>query len=258
MAKGGCRMTNVDDRWAMGDGRLTNVDGRWPMGDGRWPMGDGRLTTGDGRWPTGDGRLTNGDGRRKVVWGSSVTLAAALIALAALLMLTSCSDAIRTGQSPSYLILQSLTGGTQNSSVVESDVVSDNGSVVQDNGTASIQVALKDPLGSTPTAVNAITITQYHVEYQRTDGHNVQGVDVPFAFDSGVTSTISAGTTGTVNFTLVRIQAKLEAPLKALAGHRGQQVISTIAQVTFYGHDQNGRDVTVTGNIEVDFADWAG
>jgi len=28
--------------------------------------------------------------------------------------------------------------------------------------------------------------------------------------------------------------------------------------VTFYGHDQNGRDVSITGNIEVDFADWAG
>src|SRR5215471_2467264 len=193
-------------------------------------------------------RTATGKGRRKVVWGSRATTAVApAVAMAALMSLTSCSDAIRTGQSPSYLILQSLTGGTQNSSVVESDVVSDNGSVVQDNGAASIQVALKDPLGSTPTAVNAITITQYHVEYQRTDGHNVQGVDVPFAFDSGVTSTISAGTTGTVNFTLVRIQAKLEAPLKALAGHRGQQAISTIAQVTFYGHDQNGRDVTVTG-----------
>jgi len=199
------------------------------------------------------------DVRRKVVWGSRVKIAFTLaVPLAALMALTSCSDAIRTGQSPSYLILQRLIGGPQNASVVESDVVSDKGSVAQDGGTATIQVALKDPLGSTPTDVNAITITQYHVEYTRTDGHNVQGVDVPFSFDSGVTQTIPAGGTGTVPFTLVRIQAKLEAPLKALAGHGGQQVISTIATVTFYGHDQNGRDVTVTGNIEVDFADWAG
>jgi hypothetical protein len=86
----------------------------------------------------------------------------------------------------------------------------------------------------------------------------VQGVDVPFAFDSGVTQTIAAGGSASVPFTLVRIQAKLEAPLQALGGHRGQLVISTIAHVTFYGHDQNGRDVSVEGNIEVDFADWAG
>lgn len=199
------------------------------------------------------------EGRRKAVWGSRVKIAVALaVSVAALMTLTSCSDAIRTGQSPSYLILQSLSGGKDNSGVVDSDVVSDTGGVAQDNGTAVIQVALKDPQASTPTAVNSITIYQYHVEYTRTDGHNVQGVDVPYAFDSGVTQTIAAGGSGTVPFTLVRVQAKLEAPLAALAGGRGQNVISTIAQVTFYGHDQNGRDVSVSGNIEVDFSDWAG
>jgi hypothetical protein len=195
--------------------------------------------------------------RAKVVWGSRAAVAAGLIGLAALVALTSCSEAIRAGQSPSYLILESISGGT-GAGPVKSDVVSDSGSIFQDNGIATIQVALKDPLGSAPTAVNSITITQYHVEYVRSDGHNVPGVDVPFAFDGGVTQTIAAGGAGAVNFTLVRIQAKLEAPLKALAGHRGQEAISTTARVTFYGHDQNGREVSVTGNIEVDFADWAG
>jgi hypothetical protein len=201
--------------------------------------------------------------RNKVVWGSSRMKAriTQAVSLAALLALTSCSDAIRTGQSSSYLILQSLTGGAQGTGVVQSDVFNTNpapGGVLQDNGTATIQVALKDPQGPQPTDVNAITITQYHVEYQRTDGHNVQGVDVPFAFDSAVTQTIAAGASGTVSFTLVRVQAKLEAPLKALVGNRGSVVISTIAHVTFYGHDQNGRDVSIEGDIEVDFADWAG
>jgi hypothetical protein len=196
--------------------------------------------------------------RAKVVWGSRVKIAAAMVGLAALLALTSCSEAIRTGQSPSYLILQSMGGGSASSSVVQSDVISDTGSVVQDNGTATIQAALKDPLGSAPTTVNSITLSQYHVEYVRSDGRNVQGVDVPFAFDSGLTQTIPAGGSASVAFTLVRIQAKIEAPLKALAGHHGQEVISTVARVTFYGHDQNGREVSVTGNIEVDFADWAG
>jgi hypothetical protein len=79
---------------------------------------------------------------------------------------------------------------------------------------------------------------------------------VPFAFDGAVTLTITG--TGSADFTLVRIQAKQEAPLEALAHGGGQNTISTIAQVTFYGHDQTGRGVTVTGNIEVDFSDWAG
>jgi hypothetical protein len=196
--------------------------------------------------------------RNKAVWGARMKAGVALaVSIVAPLALTSCSDALRTGQSPSFLILQNITGGPNNSGVVLSDVLTDKG-VFQDSGTATIQVSLKDPQGSTPTDVNSITITQYHVEYVRSDGHNVQGVDVPFAFDAGVTQTIAAGATGTVPFTLVRIQAKLEAPLQALAGHGGQLVISTTAHVTFYGQDQNGRAVSITGNIEVDFADWAG
>jgi hypothetical protein len=197
--------------------------------------------------------------RTKAVWGARVTRGVAVaLSLVALPALSSCSEAVRTGDSSSYMILQNISGGSANSGVVQSDVVSDTGTVNQDNGTATIQVAMKDPQGPAPTPVNSITITQYHVQYVRSDGHNVQGVDVPFAFDSGVTQTIAAGASGTVPFTLVRVQAKLEAPLQALAHKGGQIVISTIAQVTFYGQDQSGRAVSVTGNIEVDFADWAG
>ena len=215
------------------------------------------------RMPNAEGLMltdeTSIDVRRKVVWGSRMMVAIAIaVSLAALFALGSCSDAVRTGQASSYMVLQSLAGGANNSAVVESDVISDKGTVFQDNGTATIQVAMKDPQGSAPTEVNAITITQYHVQYVRSDGRNVQGVDVPFAFDSGTTATIPAAGSGTVAFALVRVQAKLEAPLAALAHNGGQIVISTTAQVTFYGHDQSGRDVSVTGNIEVDFSDWAG
>jgi hypothetical protein len=208
--------------------------------------------------------MTSPDARRKAVWGSRVMIAIAFaVSLAALFALASCSDAVRTGQASSYMIIVSMAGGPNNSAVLQSDVISDKGTVFQDNGAATIQVAMKDPQGPAPTEVNAITITQYHVQYARTDcinkvGGCQQGVDVPYAFDNGVTATIPAGSTGTVAFTLVPIQAKLQAPLKALAGGGGQIVISTIAQVTFYGHDQTGRTVSVTGNIEVDFADWAG
>jgi hypothetical protein len=216
------------------------------------------------RMPNAEVRMTSPGARQKVVWGSRVMIAIAFaVSLAALFALASCSDAVRTGQASSYMILQSITGGPNNSAVLQSDVISDKGTVFQDNGTATIQVAMKDPQGPAPTEVNAITITQYHVEFVRTDcinkvGGCQQGVDVPFAFDGGATATIAAGSTGTVAFTLVPVEAKLQAPLKALAHGGGQIVISTSARVTFYGHDQTGRTVSVTGNIEVDFADWAG
>ena len=193
--------------------------------------------------------------RRKAVWGGRLPLAMALAGALALGSATSCSKAIRSGQASSYLILTSLTGGANATAPVRSDVVTDNG-IFDDGGQAAFTLALKDELGPAPTAVNSITLTQYHVEYIRSDGRNTPGVDVPFAFDGGLGATISD--TGSVNFTLVRIQAKLESPLKALTGHGGAEAISTVARITFYGHDQTGREVSVTGNIEVNFADWAG
>jgi len=189
--------------------------------------------------------------RGKAVWGGRIALA--LLSLLVLLAAASCSDAVRTGQGSSYLVINSIAGpeGTP----VSSDVVTDTGSVFADTGTASLQLQMKDVL-NTPSPNNAITVTQYHVEYVRSDGHNVAGVDVPFGFDSGVNVTIQGS--GTVSFTLVRIQAKEESPLRALRLQGGAKAISTIARITFYGHDQTGREVSVTGNVEVNFADWAG
>jgi hypothetical protein len=195
--------------------------------------------------------------RNKAVWGGRIALA--LVVGILLLATTSCSEAVRTGQSPGYLIITTLQGGAGESgalfSSLASDVVSDDGGIFGDRGQAGLQLQMKDPTLS-PSPNNAITLTQYHVEYFRTDGRNTPGVDVPFAFDGAMTLTISG--TGSAGFTLVRNQAKLEAPLRALRGGGGAKIISAVAKITFYGRDQTGREVSVTGNIEVNFADWAG
>jgi hypothetical protein len=221
------------------------------MANGEWRMtNELRMTSGDGRMSNANSLLPFAD-RRKAVWGGRIALA--VLSLLVLLAAASCSDAVRSGQGSSYLVMTSLAGpeGTP----VQSDVVSDTGTVFADSGTAAFQLQMKDVLNS-PSPNNAITLTQYHVEYVRSDGRNTPGVDVPYAFDSGVTATITG--TGTVNFTLVRIQAKEEAPLRALRQQGGARAISTVARITFYGHDQTGREVSVTGNLEVNFADWAG
>jgi len=199
--------------------------------------------------------------RRKAVWGSRVRLAAVL---AAALLLPSCSDAIRTGQSSAFLVLTSLTGtkgGGSNSGTPTNSLPSDvvtlvppltgRPTIFADSGTATLQLQMRDALLA-PSPVNAITLTQYHVQFIRADGRNTPGVDVPFGFDGALTATISDS--GSVNFTLVRVQAKTEAPLAALSNNF--QVISMIAEVTFYGHDQNGRAVSVSGRLNVDFSDW--
>jgi hypothetical protein len=60
----------------------------------------------------------------------------------------------------------------------------------------------------------------------------------------------------TLVITLVRAQAKLEAPLLALRNQGGKVILSTIAEVTLYGTDQAGRDVSVVSKISVTFADY--
>ena len=175
-----------------------------------------------------------------------------------------CGSTVREGRSPAYLIVQRIeaASGAEDdkfSDELSSDVLTNN-SIFADPGQVTMELALKDPGSSTtptkPTSMNFITVTRYRVEYIRADGRNTPGVDVPFPFSSGLTATVSG--TQTVGFTLVRVQAKEEAPLRALRGGGGAFAISTIARITFFGHDQTGREVSVTGNLDVTFADWAG
>jgi hypothetical protein len=197
----------------------------------------------------------------KAVWGARIRLAGAL---ACAVLVSSCGDMTREGTASSYLIMTSLTGtsgakpGTFSSTLLSDviTVVNNVPSTFNDPGQATLQLAMKDagPTGSpnSPSQNNFITLTQYHVQYIRSDGHNIQGVDVPYAFDGGITATISGSSS--VGFTLVRHTAKEEAPLQTLQS--GSPPLTCIAQVTFYGHDQTGREVSVSGNIEITFSNF--
>jgi hypothetical protein len=202
----------------------------------------------------------------------SRVLTAALLAAAA----TSCSSAVRSGQSPVMLVVDSLLGirgsattGTP-SSILASDVitiVTTGGTctttnpcptVFNDSGQATMHLVLKDiglP-GATPSpsSNNTVTVTRVRVTYRRTDGRNQEGVDVPYGFDAAVTASIAGSGGTTVGFPLVRIQAKQEAPLMAL--RTNGQILSMIADVTFYGTDLVGNNITATGSINIDFGNF--
>lgn len=189
--------------------------------------------------------------------GRSARLAAVAAMTAASMVVSGCgSELMRESQASSYLIIQHL-GADGDAVALRSDVRT-NGGILEDNGVVRMTSAMKDvtnPAG--PTENNAITVNRYRVIYRRADGRNTQGVDVPYAFDGATTFTVRPGDTIEIPFVLVRVQAKLEAPLSALAGLGGAMVISTLADVTFMGRDQTGREVSVTGTISVNFADWA-
>ncbi|WP_396624415.1 hypothetical protein [Luteitalea sp.] len=194
--------------------------------------------------------------------GRARTTRAAALALltAATALVGGCSSTVRTGQGSSYLVLQRLeaaSGAETNafSNVLRSDVLT-KGSIYEDNGRVTLSLAMKD-VATGPTANNMITLNRYRVEFRRTDGRNTPGEDVPYAFEGAVSGTIGE-TPSSLTFTLVRAQAKLEKPLVTLVGIRGGAlIISTIADVTFFGKDQTGRDATVSGSLSVNFADWA-
>jgi hypothetical protein len=175
--------------------------------------------------------------------------------------ISACGQLNSTGRSPSYLfvdLLQAASGATPGtfSTALQSDVQT-KGTIYEDPGKVTLRVALKDITPpAAPTDTNAVTVTRYHVSFRRSDGRNTPGVDVPYAFDGAATGTFDSQG-GSLVFILVRAQAKLESPLAGLVGGGGAIVLSTLADVTFYGQDQNGNQVSVTGTISVNFADWA-
>jgi hypothetical protein len=206
-----------------------------------------------------------------------VTHTRTLVSLSILLAVVTagCGDASQ-GRSPSRVVIANLAaapGGTTSSDFgnpLSSDVLTNVKSpdpcsattpcptIFNDLGQVTMRLVLKDPgvpgLAAAPSDLNQVTFTRYRVEYKRTDGRAGQGVDVPYAFDSGLTFTVPSSGDVTMGFELVRSVAKQEAPLKALVVNG--ETIATIATVTFYGQDLAGNNVTASGNIAVTFSNF--
>ena len=205
--------------------------------------------------------------RMRIINRILVTVAAVVAA--------SCGDVVRSGRAPVFLVIESLQGARGSdaekfTSNLASDVLtivttpapcSDTNpcpTIFGDGGQAVLRLSPKD-IGS-PTAPaalstnNEVTITRVHVSYRRTDGRNTPGVDVPFAFDTAATGTVPASGTATIGFTLVRNTAKQESPLVQL--ETSGIIISTIADVTLFGRDMVGNDISATGSIGIDFGNF--
>lgn len=195
-----------------------------------------------------------------------------LLAAAVAAATASCGDVVRDGRAPVFLVIDSLQGArggatqTMGSSVT-SDVLTNITTpapctpttpcptIFSDPGQVTLRLSPKNigPPGTpaTPSPNNEVTITRVHVAYTRADGRNTEGVDVPYSFDTAATATVPASGSVTFGFILVRNDAKAEAPLVQLRNNG--VVISTIANVTFYGRDLVGNDISVTGSIGIEF-----
>ncbi len=181
-----------------------------------------------------------------------------LAGLAAVLAVSiSCGDVVRQGNSPVFLTIETLQASPGNETTFSDTLLSDvdtNGTIFNDVGRVTLSLTPKD-FTVAPTTNNQVTIRRYRVVYRRADGRNTAGLDVPYGFDGGVTGTVPPSGTLTLEFELVRHVAKGQPPLLVLS--ENPVVISSIAEVTFYGTDQVGNAISVTGSILIDFGNFA-
>jgi len=175
----------------------------------------------------------------------------------------SCGSVVRQGTGTSFLIINRLefARGDEPGTFVAnaiSDVNAPNVGNFNDLARVTFSLGLKDPgapgAPTTPSQNQFITVDRYHVRYFRADGRNTQGVDVPYEFDGSFTATVGTGTLQS-SFTLVRHDAKREAPLATLGVNR--LVLTIFAEITFYGRDQTGHQVVATAQTSIDFGNFA-
>ena len=179
----------------------------------------------------------------------------------AALVMAACNAVENDSTSGTMLEIVSLTGkdleGKEGSTTVFSDVIT-NSSIINDNGVAEVQAAPLDPLisESAITAYMNVMVDQIDVEFRRTDGRNVEGVDVPYHFTQPVSMLVSFTETVKIPFVLIRHVAKMEAPLLALREVPSRDyILQLVAVVTIHGKDLGGHRVApVTGYITV----WCG
>lgn len=112
-------------------------------------------------------------------------------------------------------------------------------------------VSFNDPSG-VPITGYAAHVKRYKVSFERIDGET----GVPETHEGGLGQVIESGDAPTpVNFVLVPVDAKLMPPLSALTD---PSVIRTKAIVEFWATEaMSGSELHATGEIQVNFADWA-
>jgi hypothetical protein len=184
----------------------------------------------------------------------------------------SCGDVVRGSNSPMLLVVNALEGaptGGHGANAFTGNLLSDVvvllnapppcsaqspcATVYNDLGRVTLASVPKN-ISIAPSSNNQVTISRYHVDFIRADGHNTPGVDVPFPFDGAATGTVPETGTLQLTFELVRHTAKEESPLAQLAGN--PNILHTIARVTFYGQDLVGNAISVTGSMGVDFGNF--
>lgn len=194
----------------------------------------------------------------------SLLFIAILIVL--LLPSTGCNELENLTNSSSKLVLNGITGEDSEgnpTTVILSDVIL-NGSVFNDNATANFTAVLLDPTKTQKTDstfYQDIIIDQIDVQFTRSDGLNIEGVDVPYSFSQKTFLQIACGELAptALSFILIQHNAKIESPLVELVNLGQEHILKLEARITFHGKDVAGNRIEpAVGSISVwcsNFAD---
>ena len=205
-------------------------------------------------------------------WRMAMRCAAGVLVLATAAASTGCTPDWATSNETPFIMEIARIAGPAGVTPFLSDV-----SFPVENDEASVTVNIfrkNNNVDMSTTPVEHVYLTRYEVRYFRTDGRDVEGVDVPFRV-TGPLGNLRFHTAGpggdgeveqTFNVTLVRHQAKLEPPLANLRGGTltdtsafqlpNAAVLTLIAEVTIYGETVQGKGLKATGNVQVTFADF--
>ena len=141
--------------------------------------------------------------------------------------------------------------------------------IINDNIQVEVELILKNPNVILQGQFNDVNLERYEIRYIRSDGRNVEGVDVPYRISAAMSSAlVLTGSSAQVSIVGVRHQAKLEPPLKNLEGvflgdsgrfvFGGAGILTTTGEITVLGRTTSGKVVRAVGRIQIVFADFDG
>jgi hypothetical protein len=184
-----------------------------------------------------------------------------LAILPCVLLMFSCQ--IRDEHSSnSILLIAEVIGHTDTGDTadfLQSDVYEDDTStIVADIVSATLEAKLKAPesMGPGPTYQNRIFIHTYEVRYTYVDSLNMATTSVPATFQGRLSVGIDIDSSASIEFVIVREQAKAAIPLSDIIGAIPARLLQVVAQVTFYGEDIAGNPVQATGYLTIYFANY--
>ena len=175
----------------------------------------------------------------------------AVVALGALSM-AGCTPDWAKGSGDVVLLMTAINDG----SPLDSDVQIKSGAVCPDLVKLRLENHFKDPAVTTTGFINDFTVERYEVHYVRSDGRNVEGVDVPFSITGNVSQEVINSQDAELFIEVVRRQAKLEPPLLNLVDG-GAVIVTMFADITIYARTTTGVVLNpVSGRLQIDFANF--